>query len=49
LLPAPHVGRRNEAVMRAVRDAGFEIASIALNHYRWQDYVHTMSAEIVAA
>src|ERR1035438_5111734 len=25
LLPAPHIGRRNEAAMRAVRDAGFEV------------------------
>src|ERR1051326_247713 len=25
ILPAPHIGRRNTAVMRAVRDAGFEI------------------------
>jgi hypothetical protein len=24
LLPAPHIGRRNAGVMRAVRDAGFE-------------------------
>ena len=49
LLPAPHIGRRNEAAMRAVRDAGFEIGIHCLNHYRWQDYVHTMSAEQVRA
>ena len=49
LLPAPHVGRRNEAVMRAVRDAGFETGIHCLNHYRWQDYVHTMGTEAVAA
>ncbi len=49
LLPAPHIGRRNEAQLRAVRDAGFEIGIHCLNHYRWQDYVHTMSPEQVRA
>ncbi len=49
LLPAPHIGRRNEAVMRAVRAAGFEIGIHCLNHYRWQDYVHQMSATEVNA
>ena len=49
LLPAPHIGRRNEAVMRAVRDAGFEVGIHCYNHYRWQDYVQTMSAAAVNA
>ncbi|HVU16148.1 MAG TPA: polysaccharide deacetylase family protein [Candidatus Didemnitutus sp.] len=49
LLPAPHVGRRNEAVLRAVRDAGFEIGIHCYNHYRWQDHVHTMGPAAVAA
>ena len=49
LLPAPHIGRRNESVMHAVRDAGFEIGIHCLNHYRWQDYVHTMGAAAVQA
>jgi peptidoglycan/xylan/chitin deacetylase (PgdA/CDA1 family) len=40
--------------MRAVRDAGFEVGIHCYNHYRWQDYLHTMSlaevrAEFVAA
>ena len=48
LLPAPHIGRRNEAVIRSVRDAGFETGIHCHNHYRWQDYVHTMSAAAVA-
>jgi peptidoglycan/xylan/chitin deacetylase (PgdA/CDA1 family) len=43
LLPAPHIGRRNAGVMRAVRDAGFEVGIHCYNHYRWQDYVQTMS------
>ena len=42
LLPAPHIGRRNAEVMRAVRDAGFEIGIHCYNHYRWQDYVQTL-------
>ena len=42
LLPAPHIGRRNVGVMRGVRDAGFEVGIHCHNHYRWQDYVHTM-------
>ena len=54
LLPAPHIGRRNTAAMRAVRDAGFECGIHCYNHYRWQDYVQKMSlgdvrAEFVAA
>ena len=49
LLPAPHVGRRNEAVIRSVRDAGFEVGIHCHNHYRWQDYVHTMGERAVEA
>jgi undecaprenyl phosphate-alpha-L-ara4FN deformylase len=54
LLPAPHIGRRNTAVMRAVRDAGFEVGIHCYNHYRWQDYVQRMPlaevrAEFIAA
>jgi undecaprenyl phosphate-alpha-L-ara4FN deformylase len=49
LLPAPHIGRRNADVMRAVREAGFEVGIHCHNHYRWQDYVHRMSAEEIAA
>jgi len=54
LLPAPHVGRRNTAALRAVRDAGFEVGIHCYNHYRWQDRLHRMSlgavrAEFVAA
>lgn len=49
LLPAPHIGRRNADTMRAVRDAGFEVGIHCHNHYRWQDYLHTMSqAEVTA-
>lgn len=47
LLPAPHIGRRNEAAMRAVRDAGFEVGIHSYNHYRWQDYVQKMDLAAV--
>jgi len=49
LLPAPHIGRRNADVMRAVRDAGFEVGIHCYNHYRWQDYVQTMPLAEIAA
>src|SRR3954468_3799517 len=48
LLPAPHIGQRNAHIMRAVKDAGFEIGIHCYNHYRWQDYVHSMSLDQVA-
>lgn len=49
LLPAPHIGRRNAAVLRSVRDAGFEIGIHCYNHYRWQDYLHGMTLAGVRA
>ncbi|MCX6952298.1 MAG: polysaccharide deacetylase family protein [Verrucomicrobia bacterium] len=42
LLPAPHIGRRNTAVIRSVRDAGHEVGIHCHNHYRWQDYLDRM-------
>jgi undecaprenyl phosphate-alpha-L-ara4FN deformylase len=49
LLPAPHIGRRNAGVMRAVRDAGFEVGIHSYNHYRWQDYLPKLSLAEVRA
>jgi peptidoglycan/xylan/chitin deacetylase (PgdA/CDA1 family) len=54
LLPAPHIGRRNTAAMRSVRDKGFEVGIHCYIHYRWQDYLDRMDldttrAEFVAA
>ncbi|MBI5382094.1 MAG: 4-deoxy-4-formamido-L-arabinose-phosphoundecaprenol deformylase [Opitutae bacterium] len=45
LLPAPHIGRRNTHILRAVRDAGFEVGIHCHNHYRWQDYLHKLPLE----
>jgi undecaprenyl phosphate-alpha-L-ara4FN deformylase len=49
VLPAPHIGRRNGHIMRAVRDAGFEVGIHCYNHYRWQDYVQKMTLEEVGS
>src|SRR3954465_15631802 len=49
LLPAPHIGQRNAHVMRAVREAGFEVGIHCYNHYRWQDYMQGMSRDEIAA
>lgn len=49
LLPAPHIGRRNEAALRSARDAGFEVGVHAYSHYRWQDHVQRMGLEAVRA
>ena len=39
LLPGPDIGRRCAAVMRKVRDAGFEVGIHCWDHVRWQDHV----------
>lgn len=47
LLPGPHVGRRNEAVMRLARDKGHEAGIHCYDHIRWQDGLATMTQEEV--
>jgi len=49
LWPGPHIGRRNEAVMRAARDAGHDVGIHCYDHIRWQDGLATMSREEVYA
>jgi undecaprenyl phosphate-alpha-L-ara4FN deformylase len=39
LLPGPDIGRRAGDVMRATRDAGFEVGVHSWDHVRWQDGV----------
>lgn len=39
LIPGPDIGRRGADVMRAVRDAGFEVGIHTWDHIRWQDFV----------
>jgi undecaprenyl phosphate-alpha-L-ara4FN deformylase len=48
LLPGPHIGRRNENVMRAARDAGHEVGIHCYDHIRWQDGLAGMSRDEVA-
>ncbi len=47
LLPGPHIGRRNQGVMRAVRDRGHEVGIHCYDHIRWQDGLEKMSREEV--
>jgi len=47
LLPGPHVGRRNEFVMRLVRDRGHEAGIHCYDHIRWQDGLAKMSRDEV--
>jgi len=47
LLPGPHVGRRNEAVMQLARDKGHETGIHCYDHIRWQDDLSTMTGHEV--
>ncbi len=49
LLPPPHVGRRNEAVMQTARNNGHEVGIHCYDHIRWQDgLVKMKKAEVFA-
>jgi undecaprenyl phosphate-alpha-L-ara4FN deformylase len=47
LLPGPHIGRRNEEVMRKTRENGHEVGIHCYDHIRWQDGLSTMSRDEV--
>lgn len=49
LLPGPHIGRRNEEIMRAVRDVGHEVGIHCYDHVHWQDGLAQMSRDEVHA
>jgi peptidoglycan/xylan/chitin deacetylase (PgdA/CDA1 family) len=49
LLPGPHVGRRNEGVMKLARDKGHEAGIHCYDHIRWQDGLAKMSRDEVYA
>ncbi len=49
LLPGPHIGRRNEAVMREARERGHEAGIHCYDHIRWQDGLARMKREAVFA
>jgi peptidoglycan/xylan/chitin deacetylase (PgdA/CDA1 family) len=44
LWPGPRIAARNAGVLRAVRDAGFEVGIHCWDHVRWQDHLHRMDA-----
>lgn len=44
LLPAPDIGRREGALIRRVRDRGFEVGIHTWDHVLWQDRVATRDA-----
>ena len=45
LLPGPDIGRQCADVLRATRDAGFEVGVHCWDHVRWQDFVARRDAE----
>jgi len=47
LLPGPHVGRRNEDVMRLASSNGHEVGIHCYDHIRWQDGLMNMSRDEV--
>ncbi len=47
LLPGPHVGRRNEGVMRLARSKGHEVGIHCYDHIRWQDGLANMTRDEV--
>jgi len=47
LLPAPQIGRRHRDLLRRVASQGFETGIHCYDHFKWQDYVRTMSLEQV--
>jgi undecaprenyl phosphate-alpha-L-ara4FN deformylase len=49
LLPGPHVGQRNEGVMRMTRDKGHEVGIHCYDHIRWQDGLSKMTRDEVFA
>ena len=44
VLPGPDIGRNAGAIMRSVRDQGFEVGLHTYDHVRWQDNVAKASA-----
>jgi undecaprenyl phosphate-alpha-L-ara4FN deformylase len=44
VLPGPDIGRRCAAVMRQVRDEGFEVGIHTFDHVQWQDHVSNEDA-----
>jgi len=48
LLPGPHIGKRNEKIMRAAYEAGHEVGIHCYDHIKWQDGLAKMTPHQVA-
>jgi len=46
-LPGPHIGQKNEHVMRLAREYGHEVGIHCFDHIRWQDGLKDMSRKAV--
>ena len=49
LLPGPHIGKRNEKILRATFAAGHEVGIHCFDHIKWQDGLAKMAPDQVAA
>lgn len=49
LLPGPHIGKRNEKIIRDAHQAGHEVGIHCYDHIRWQDGLEKMTREEVFA
>lgn len=47
LLPGPHIGRRNETIMRKTAEKGHEVGIHCYDHIRWQDGLAKMTSDEV--
>lgn len=45
LLPGPHVGKKHAALIKNIRDMGFEVGIHAYDHVKWQDNAWHMNIE----
>lgn len=49
LLPAPHIGKRNEKIIYQTHQAGHEVGIHCYDHIRWQDGLVNMTKDTVFA
>lgn len=47
VLPGPHIGKKNESIIRSVEKEGHEVGIHCYDHIRWQDGVQHMSQDDV--
>lgn len=45
LLPSPDIGKKCAAILRSVKEAGFEVGIHCYDHIRWQDHVAGKDAQ----